>query len=87
MEKRCMECGNLMHDSGSNFICKKCRRKIYDALHEEGVVSDQTKPEEDDYAPIFPIDNYDSNIYEDVREAERLGMSYGYYMASKRVKK
>lgn len=95
MERKCMECGGIIREKGNSFICKDCRKKIYESLRSENVISEQIEDEDDKvnlecedyeethYCPIYPM-HEPGQIEEDVKAAAKLGMSYGYYKASQR---
>lgn len=79
MKRNCTECGAEFNEKGNYFICRDCRKMIYNSLH----LQFELEPEEEklDYKPIYPLHKGDTQLDLDCREADRLRVSYGRYKA------
>lgn len=81
--KQCETCGITFQGSRNRrFCCPKCNRISYEFRKNNGIETEKINKET--YPHLFRADR-DTHLKECVEKAEEMGLSYGMYMAYRRM--
>lgn len=76
----CLECNEEFKTKGMNFLCPKCVKKILEDSVRKPVSRDDIRAELG-YLPVYKPRKEVPQIVKDAKEAAKLGVSYGQYIA------
>ena len=79
-ERICMECNKPFKTRSQNFMCPDCIRKVLADSQSKPVSRDDIRAELG-YLPVYKPRKKVPQVVKDAKEAAKLGVSYGQYIA------